>query len=403
MNKKKLLFITPQLCYPAVNGGMIKTQKMLEALAVKYEVEVVVLSIINSKTLEYYNRLNVIIKNYFLISEERSKRNVKNFILSIFARVPISVFRVWNADCKEYVRKKSRDFEVIFCDHFTTFQYVDPNDYDKLILHQHNAEYQIWRRMVRESWTSPLAPFILYESIRIANYERIICKSCAKVLCVTGADRTSLLLLKPKAARIEIIPSGGDEDLSNLPPICVMENGLNLVYVGTLTWQANIDGLIWFMRECWPKVIKEHPSAQINIIGKVNSRKLIDLVNATSGANILGFVENVEPYYKLSRGFVAPIFYGAGVKIKNVNAMLRGLPLITTTVGAEGMPIEPDKHFFCADNPDQFVDKIKFIFSRDAKVQEVANLGRTRAVQEYSWSEIEKKLTKSVETLFDDN
>jgi glycosyltransferase involved in cell wall biosynthesis len=396
MKIKRVLFITPQIDWPPVSGGMFKTHKMIEGLAKEFQLDIIVLSSVDKICLEHLKQLNVDTVFEFPVEARRRKRSAVNFLKSIFSGIPISVFRVRHEACIDHVLSQHKKYDSLFCDHFTTFQYVEKIVHKCILMHEHNAEYQIWKRMCSETANWLLKCALYFEAARVKYYEKKIGFKCSKVFCVTEADRDFLLSIGNDGRKYKVIPSGGDEALLLSPEICIDKNKFQLVYVGTLTWEANLDGLIWFLEKCWPIVQSKYPSAKLDIIGRNPPSRLINKVLGHAGVKINGYVEDLEPFYRQSRAFIAPIFYGAGIKIKNVNALLRGLPLITTTIGAEGIPIVNGQDFLLADTSEEFTRQIENVFDDPVRAAEIGGNGRRVASKQYRWREIQDKLCDEI-------
>lgn len=393
---KKVLFLSPQLPYPPFSGGVIKSWKLSEFLSNEYEViaayflknedaenEVEFLSKVNLAG-HYSEKIDV-------------PRTLGTFIKSNLKGIPLNLYRTLSDKFKRETERLSKDCDVIFVDHYEVFQYV-PNDFKgRVILHQHNCEYIMWDRFaaVEKNFFKKIA--LRNQAWRIKNYERKICNQSDVVLAAPN-DIEELKLIGANDTKYLETYHLGDEALLADPPLNYSDSEEALLFVGTLTWEANVDGLLWFLQEGWEELKKLHPNLKFYIVGKNPDPRIINLVEEIGKDIILtGFVEDLEPYFKKSRVFVSPLRFGSGIKVKVMNAMYRGIPTATTSVGAEGMAIENGKHLMVEDNMKDYVKSISLLLSDQSKWKVLSSRSRALANEKYTWEAVLSIVKDAVE------
>jgi len=148
----------------------------------------------------------------------------------------------------------------------------------------------------------------------------------------------------------------------------------NLLFVGSFDHSPNVDGLIWFINNILPKVLSSNPDLILNIIGSNTPGKINELRN--KNINVLGYVKNniLENYYKKSKICIAPLRYGAGVKGKIIEAMYNQIPVITTTIGAEGLP-GIEKCIMIEDKPNEFARKLINVYNNEKVLKKLTEKG----------------------------
>lgn len=379
----KIIFLTHQIPYPAISGGLFKTSKLIEYLSKKHEVILFVTDPDATKENEEAFVKSVSLKN-IVRNPFRLKRSGANFFLSILKRIPLSVHRNFDVSFAKKIELAAKDCDLIFVDHFLMFQYVPENFKGKVVLHEHNAEYAIWERYAALN-TNPLMKIMLkFESNRIAAFERNICKRADWILCSPN-DRQKLIEIGADANKFKETLHLGDMELLDFPISNVAQLEDRIVFIGTLTWQANIDGLVWFLESIWPLVKLRYPLLKLDIIGKFdNPAPFFKWMN---DKDIMwhGFVMDINPFYDKAKIFIAPLRFGSGIKVKVVNALYRGLPTVTTTVGVEGMELKNREEISWGDTPDEFAQAIDDLLKDKELWFKHANRGREFSIKNLSW------------------
>jgi len=171
------------------------------------------------------------------------------------------------------------------------------------------------------------------------------------------------------------------------------------MYAGTLTWEANVLGLIWFIEKVWKDLKMKHPEATFYIIGKRPDQRLIEISDQIEGIKITGFVEDLEEYYKISRVFVVPLFIGSGVKIKVMNALYRGIPCVTTSIGVEGIDVENEFHICYSDQAVDFLKYTERLLTDRDYWEKIRDNSRSRMIQKYRWKDYLNFLDAHLEKL----
>jgi glycosyltransferase involved in cell wall biosynthesis len=171
-------------------------------------------------------------------------------------------------------------------------------------------------------------------------------------IVVVSPDEKRVLEKKLPQQRIAVI-SNIHEIHATIPPF---ESRQDFLFIGGFEHTPNEDAMLWFCAEIMPKILKELPEAKLHIIGS----KMPASVCALAGDHVVahGYVENVEPFFESCLLSVAPLRFGAGVKGKTNQIMSFGLPVVSTSIGAEGMHLTHEKNILLADSPPEFAQQV---------------------------------------------
>jgi len=392
----KILFLTPQLPYPPVSGGTIKSWKLIEFLSQEYEVFIAYFlkgedPIHNTDFVE-----KVELAGYYHEGIE-IPRTALNLIRSNLSGIPLNLYRNRSNSFKHKVHEVSKDYDVIFVDHYEMYQFVPKDFKGKVVLHQHNCEYLMWDRFAKVERSIPKKLALLNQAWWIRNYEKKICNESD---CVLAAPNDIDELQKIGATDTKYYETFhlGDESLLTGDPLLFDDTEKALLFVGTLTWEANVDGLIWFLQEGWPILKAKHPELKFYIIGKHPDPRIVQLVEQLGTDVVLtGFVKDLEPYFQKCRVFVSPLRFGSGIKVKVMNAMYRGIPTVTTSVGAEGLEVVHREHMMIDDDMHGYINSVDALINERDLWWTLHHDSRALARKKYTWASVLSIVKQSIE------
>lgn len=392
----RVLFLTPQLPHPPISGGVIKSRKLVEYLASRHELHLcTLLKGADADNVEAFRACVPLVG--FHAESVSAPRSLANFVRSLAAGVPLSVYRNRAASMRALVGRMIGSFDAVFVDHFLMFQFVPRSFAGRVVVHQHNAEHVMWSRFAALERNVLRKLAIAAESRRIRNYESRIGQR-AQVMLAAPNDIEALTAIGiPRQRFVETLHLG-EEELLQRPAIEFARTERRLLYIGSLDWEANRDGLLWFLREVWPLLAADHAGLKLSIVGRNPGAALTREAQRHGGVELHGFVADLEPHYARSRVFIAPLRFGSGIKVKVINALYRGLPVVTTAVGAEGLVARAGREMFVAADAAAMARDIGVLLNDDESWSQMRDSARSLARREYSW---EASLQQAERTLHD--
>lgn len=392
---KKILFLTPTLPFPPVSGGVIKSFKVVEFLSTQYDVSVACL-LKNDDALHTAAFLQAVKINRLIAESCDIPRTAKNLILSNLQGIPLNLYRNKSEAFKEKVNAVIQEYDVIFCDHYVMFQYIPKEYKGNVILHEHNCEYLIWKRYadIERQLLKKLA--LLNQAYRIRHYERTICEQATTVLAAPN-DTEELGKIGADTSKFLETYHLGDDHLLTLPDLQFDKTELALLYVGTLSWEANIDGLVWFFQKTWPLVKQQHTDIKLYIVGKNPDTRIKEMAAKDNAIILTGFVEDIEPYFQKSRLFITPLRFGSGIKVKVVNALYRGIPCVTTPIGTEGLKVSDGEHLFIKEEPEAYAAAIHTLLEDKQTWNRLRDHARAVARKYYTWDYVLENIKAAIE------
>lgn len=388
----RMAFLTPSLPWPANSGGKIKTYKMLEYLAKSHQIDLYIIQ--PSEDLHCLKEFETLFPSIVVHHVVGSKtRNLKNLLLSYLFLKPLSVYRNFFSPLAALIENNCSLYDLIFVDHFLMFQYVPKLCRAKILVHQHNAEFVMWERYAALLPLSLKKLAVQLEAKRIRSYELELCQRADVVMAAPNDCQALQSLSSVPFPFVETLHLA-DEALLDLPRHFSSDSS-NLLYVGTLSWEANWDGLRWFLDHVWPLLIDKYPSVKLQIVGKASVEQQQMLANYQR-VEVLGFVDNLDLLFNRARCFIAPLRFGSGIKVKVVEALYRGMAIVTTSIGAEGIGLTDGENVFIADSATTQVTCISKLIDDPAWAQDMATKARDHAVQHLRWTKVFENLEKAI-------
>lgn len=377
----RILFLTPQFPFPASSGGLIKTATILQYLVPRHSVDV--LCFRRRALTEEQKAWAAEFPGRITSLPLRQERTAINLLRSYSARLPLSVYRNRSRQMSTLVASwlSEQTYDAVFIDHWLMAQYL-PKDFSGLsLLHQHNAEHVLWQRQASGEANPLLKLLLRLEGQRVRRYEATILPRFRWVFAVSEEDRQSLIALGAPAERVRLLPNLPQADLLDRPKLSFARSQPHLLYLGTLSWQPNQEAVERFLREVFPDLRRALPEARFILAGQGAPRRLLNLARCSPQVDIIGPVAEAEPLYQQARVFIEPIYSGGGTKVKVLNALARGLPVVTTPQGAQGIEVLPGEHLLIARDPPSTVEAISRLMTDRELWERLSDNGR-RLMQE---------------------
>jgi len=208
-----------------------------------------------------------------------------------------------------------------------------------------------------------------------------------RCVTVSESDRRLLLAANPRL-QIEVVPNGVDTDLYQ--PLTCSSSSPALIFVGNMAYRPNIDAMVYFCREIYPRIRREVPRAELWIVGQNPPTEVTRLEG--NGVHVTGRVDDLRLFYSRSAVSVVPLRAGGGTRLKIPEAMALGRPVVSTTIGCEGLDVVDGEHLFIADTPDQFAEKTLRLLADERLRQQITAGARELVVTRYDWDVIARRL-----------
>ncbi len=370
----RILQLMNKVPWPPKDGGAIACLNMMKGFSMLGH-EVTVLSMNTSKHHVSINDLPANIRkqaDFFLVEVPASINWVEAALNLVFSDLPYNAQRFIS---EEYIQQlvqllTVRTFDVIQLEGLYLCPYIPyiRKYSDALIVYRaHNIEYEIWDRTAKLS-KGLRSKYLHNLSRRIKRFE--ISYLNAYDLLVPITDRDGIILdslgnTKPRHT------SQTGIDFASLVPTAKKLEFPSLFHIGALDWAPNQEGLIWFFDHCWPRIHSENPDLKFYLAGR-NAPEWLERKFKLNGVVYLGEINDAYDFINSKAIMVVPLFSGSGMRIKIIEGMALGKPIVTTDIGTEGIPTEDGHNIMIANDADQFIESISRLINNRTLFDEIS-------------------------------
>jgi polysaccharide biosynthesis protein PslH len=252
-----------------------------------------------------------------------------------------------------------------------------------LVVDSHNIDYDLARQYAGVGNSSARRIYAGINWRKLRREELGTYRDADGVYLCSAADEQRLLDQVP-GVRTTVIPNAADIEYYQPRRADPPSDGRTLIFFGLLSYAPNVDGVIYFVRDIWPRIAEAHPEARCKIIGGQPPPSLLTL--AGPRVELTGFVEDLRPHLAAAAAVVVPLRLGGGTRLKIVEAMAMGKAIVSTTLGAEGIEALPNRDLFIEDEPVAFANAVSRLLADPDLAARIGQSARRLAVQRYSWN-----------------
>jgi sugar transferase (PEP-CTERM/EpsH1 system associated) len=274
-------------------------------------------------------------------------------------------------------------FDAIICDFIVPAPLMRWRTPPPTILFTHNVEAQIWERHYKITSDPLMKAACWLEARALARTERHYVELADHVLTVSENDR-AFFLRYVDPARISVIPTGVDTEY--FTPWAEPEQPDTMVFTGSMDWMPNEDGVTYFADKILPLVHSEIPAASFWAVGRRPPRRV--QVLASDHVIVTGAVDDIRPYLGKAAVCVVPLRSGSGTRIKIFEAMAMGKAVVSTSMGAEGLPVRNGENIILADDPADFAQETVRLLRDPERRAELGRAGRRLVEEKYGWASV---------------
>ncbi len=378
----KVLLVFPFLPWPPNDGGRIGFFNPIKYLSSR--LDVVVASLISPNDMHHSAEL----KKHCLdlcTCPAPSTGRLLSMARGCFFAPPGAAAKYWHPQFGEIIRAAIRKHnpDVVEFHHLNTAAYVSFARGLPTLLRQHNVEYMIWERhsQFAANWIEHI--YLRRCAPRVRAYEAAMARQFARCIMVSEADARHLMQIAP-TANVEVIPSGVDTSYFYPRPE-IEEEPDSVVMTGSFEWKPKQHNLRVLVDEIFPKIRARVPGAKLYIIGKGVPHQLKRVVERMPGVVVTGLVSDVRPYVWRASLVVNYLESGGGIALKVLEAMAMRKPVLSNSLGCEGIKVHHGRNAFIADGVEQFADAAVLLLKNEALRQRLADSGYESIQGHYDW------------------
>jgi glycosyltransferase involved in cell wall biosynthesis len=393
----RILWVKAGKLLPIDTGGKIRSYNLLRQLATRHQ-----LTLLSYYPGESDPAYDAEIATHFPgavalatgAGDDSAAAAALQYLVRVPRLAPYAVSKFSSPRVSRLVRQwlNEQRFDVAICDFLSASLNFPASSPTPRVLFQHNVETLLWERQARHEPSFLRRLVYTYEYLRMRRYEASTVGRFDHVIAVSQHDRDGMQEMTA-ADRITVVPTGVD----------VAKYGANgpspgttneVIFLGSMDWEANVDGAEYFCREIWPRVTAVVPSARFMIVGRNPAPRVKRL--ASAAVEVTGSVDSVLPYLARAAVFVVPLRIGGGTRLKIFEGMAMGKATVSTTIGAEGLDVTNGEDLILADHPQAFAEAVIDLLQDQEKRQRFG-AAAARLAQRYDWSVVVRTFEQALE------
>jgi len=385
----RILWLKTELLHPVDKGGKIRTYNMLKALKRNHQITYLTLDDgtgddkARELASEYCDEL-------VSIPHRRREKFTAGFYvdlaLNLGSDLPYAIKKYESTEMRREIENRIRGFDVLICDFLAPAVNV-PRDLDcATVLFQHNVEAMIWKRHY-EVQTNPAKKTYLFRQWRkMFDFEA---RTCPRFDCVVAVSREDREMMQQQygVENVYDVPTGVDTDFFR-PNRERTGKPHNLVFTGSMDWLPNEDAIRYFTESVMPRIKQSVPDVTLTVVGRDPYPALLELSKRDPSVIVTGRVEDVRPYMDEAAVYIVPLRIGGGTRLKIYEAMAMEKAIVSTSIGAEGLPVVNGKEIVLADTPESFADAVVKLLKDPRVAEEIGQRAAARVRAEFGWESV---------------
>ncbi len=391
----KILMVIPISPVPTYFGAAIRVKYLLRKLASEHDVTVVTFGTPDQREL-FMLEFGDLVDDLYLLPQPWSRKYKRMAqICSIFSSRSYFFMSGYSRQMQKKIIElmSTRDFDVVHTEFPFMSQYHFPGDAIR-VLDAHNVEYENFRRMALKH-RSLLRKWFYHMEYRKVYREEVAMFRKQDILMATSKEDIAIIKRDVDDVPAYVIPNG--VDTSFFSPHDWQPEQYSLVFTGMMGYTPNDDGMLWFLDEIFPLVLKELPNTKINIVGNQPSDELRR--HQSENVIVTGFVDDVRPYVWNSSVFVVPLRMGSGTRLKVVEALAMNKPVVSTSIGCEGIEVEHGNTILIHDDPSEFAGAVVDLLKNRELCLRLVEKGYKLVTSVYDWTVIGDRMLEVYEVL----
>lgn len=384
----KILMLTPYLPFPLMSGGQTRSYNLIKNLSTKHEITLFSL-IKDDSEKKYIKELEKYCKKVFVFKRSKTPWTLRNILLTVFGPYPFLVIRNLAPEERLAVQKEleNNKYDIIHAETFYVMPHI-PKTKVPILLVEQTIEYLVYKHYVEDQ--APLLakiPFS-FDVMKLRFWETHFWKQADRVVAMSESDKKEMKKLVSNL-KIDIVPNGIDINyFSALAKKIISPQ--RVLYVGNFKWIQNVEAANILLNNVWPKIKKEVKNVRLWIVGMNITDKLKGF--ASDDIEISEALPDIREAYSKASVLVAPIKGPGGTRLKILEAMASSLPVVTTSVGAEGLGVVDEKEALISDDLDGVAKNAIKVLKNIQLSKSLGLYGKKFVESKYTWDKSARAL-----------
>lgn len=394
----RILVLSPRQCFPSVSGAKLREFHFLRSMGEWGELSVA--GFLDPESVPIAASDLPFCKSCHYLPKPPAYGPMK-VLRGVFGRWPLPVLNYTSEAMTQAVLALSHEqsFDIIHVESIHMLRYVEAlsavGNRTPVIYNWHNIESELMQRYAENATSPARRIYASLTSKKLAALERSVLRDGFGHVVCSDRERELLGKIAPNA-RIVTVSNGVDCDAfadGYLEETQIEPEKRRILFVGSMDYFPNAEGAIWFAREIWPKIRERIPKLEFVVVGARPTEAVLAL-REVPGVVVTGTVPDVRPFYREALAAVVPLRTGGGTRLKILEAMAAGTPVVSTPLGAEGLDVTPEEDFLraAATEPETWVRHLERLAANPERRMQLAEAGRRLVRRKYDWSALGTQL-----------
>ena len=385
----RILWLKTELLHPVDKGGKIRTYNMLKELKRNCHITYLTLDEGSADTrarelaTEYCHDLVCVPHR---VREKFTTGFYVELALNLASDLPYAIKKYESSEMRREIEKRLGQFDVLICDFLAPAVNV-PRALDcATVLFQHNVEAMIWKRHYEVQTNAARKAYLHRQWRKMVDFEAATCPKFDCVVAVSREDREQMER-EYGVKNVYDIPTGVDTAFFR-PSGERERKPHNLVFTGSMDWLPNEDAIRYFTEQIMPRIKQSVPDVTLTVVGRDPYPGLVELSKRDASVIVTGRVEDVRPYMEEAAVYIVPLRIGGGTRLKIYEAMAMEKPIVSTTIGAEGLPVTNGTEIILADEPESFARAVVKLLQNTDLAERMGQHAAVRVRKEFGWDTV---------------
>ncbi len=384
----RILFITDYLPYPPISGDRIRTYNLIRRIATQHDVWLAT-PIIGPDEGHGKSHLLEFCRGVETAELKRHKlARLPGLIRYALAGKPVELEFLYS---EELANKLTRlvaevDFDIVHIEQSRMALYLEalPSDARfKCVLAFQNITSMQYERISRLAQRPDWKLRSWLHGWTMGRWEPRYAERFDRCITVSAQDRDWLISANPRL-QVDVVPNGVDTSLYR--PLPLQGTQPTLLLIGNMEYAPCADGAVWFCNQILPRIRRAVDGVQVWIVGRRPTPEVTAL--NSDDVHVTGYVEDVRPYYSRSTACIVPLRAGGGTRLKILEAMALGRPVVSTPIGCEGLDVIDGQHLLISADSEQFAEKTARLLTDPQLYQRISTRGRQLVEDRYDWDRV---------------
>jgi glycosyltransferase involved in cell wall biosynthesis len=397
----RILWLKTELLHPVDKGGKIRTYNMLKELARDHRITYLTLddgtASASDRTAarEYCHELVCIPHRH---RDKFTPGFYADLTMNLFSRYPYAVKKYESPEMRREVEERvnAGAVDVVVCDFLAPALNVPANLECGTVLFQHNVEAMIWKRHCEVQRNPLKKAYLRGQWVKMRDLEEQACHRFDQVIAVSAEDREQMKQ-DYRVDSVSDVPTGVDTEFFR-PSGEEIVNPHGLVFTGSMDWLPNEDGIRYFVDEILPLIKQRIPDVTLTVVGRNPYPSLVELSKSNDSIVVTGRVDDVRPFMERAAVYIVPLRVGGGTRLKIFEAMAMERAIVSTTIGAEGLPIKHGEELIVEDTPEGFANSVVRLFQDQDLARQLGERAANKVRSTFGWGPVAERFAELCET-----